>query len=82
MIRQIAPQFFTTFIAATLAYYRHKLGFDCLSTWQEPLGLRALSSPAPAHVATTEVRRTRSVVVTIVFGLSRTIREAEAGFRV
>jgi uncharacterized glyoxalase superfamily protein PhnB len=36
MIRQIAPQFFTTDIPATLAYYRNKLGFDCLSTWQEP----------------------------------------------
>src|SRR6516164_8994812 len=36
MIRQIAPQFFTTDIPATLAYYRDKLGFDCLGTWQEP----------------------------------------------
>ena len=36
MIRQIAPQFFTTDISATLAYYRDKLGFDCLSTWQDP----------------------------------------------
>ncbi len=36
MIRQIAPQFFTTDIPATLAYYRDKLGFDCLSTWQDP----------------------------------------------
>jgi len=36
MIRQIAPQFFTTDIQATLDYYRDKLGFDCLSTWQNP----------------------------------------------
>jgi len=36
MIRQIAPQFFTTDIPATLAYYRDKLGFDCLGTWQDP----------------------------------------------
>jgi catechol 2,3-dioxygenase-like lactoylglutathione lyase family enzyme len=36
MIRQIAPQFFTTDIPASLAYYRDKLGFDCISTWQEP----------------------------------------------
>jgi uncharacterized glyoxalase superfamily protein PhnB len=36
MIRQIAPQFFTTNIAATLDYYREKLGFDCLGTWQDP----------------------------------------------
>jgi uncharacterized glyoxalase superfamily protein PhnB len=36
MIRQVAPQFFTTNIPATLAYYKDKLGFDCLSTWQDP----------------------------------------------
>jgi uncharacterized glyoxalase superfamily protein PhnB len=36
MIRQIAPQFFTTDMSATLAYYRDKLGFDCLSAWQDP----------------------------------------------
>ncbi len=36
MIRQIAPQFFTTDIAATLAWYNHKLGFECLSTWHDP----------------------------------------------
>ena len=36
MIRQIAPQFFTTDIPATLAYYKDRLGFDCLGTWQDP----------------------------------------------
>ena len=36
MIRQIAPQFFTTDIRGTLAYYTDKLGFDCLGTWQDP----------------------------------------------
>ena len=36
MSRQIAPQFFTTNIPATLAYYNDKLGFKCLSTWQDP----------------------------------------------
>ena len=36
MIRQIAPQFFTTDIPASLACFRDKLGFDCISTWQEP----------------------------------------------
>lgn len=36
MIRQIAPQFFTTDILKTLAYYKDKLGFECLSTWQDP----------------------------------------------
>jgi uncharacterized glyoxalase superfamily protein PhnB len=36
MIRQIAPQFFTENILATLAYYRDKLGFGCVGTWQDP----------------------------------------------
>jgi len=36
MIRQIAPQFFTTDLPATLAYYRDILGFECLGTWNDP----------------------------------------------
>src|SRR3569833_2724634 len=36
MLRQIAPVFFTTDIPAALAYYRDKLGFECLGTWQHP----------------------------------------------
>jgi uncharacterized glyoxalase superfamily protein PhnB len=36
MILQIAPQFFTTDLPATLAYYRDALGFDCLGTWHDP----------------------------------------------
>jgi uncharacterized glyoxalase superfamily protein PhnB len=36
MIRQIAPQFFTTDIPRTVAYYKDKLGFECLGTWQNP----------------------------------------------
>jgi uncharacterized glyoxalase superfamily protein PhnB len=36
MIRRISPQFFTTDLPATLAYYRDKLGFDCLGTWHDP----------------------------------------------
>src|SRR5437764_4364740 len=36
MIRQIAPQFFTTDILRTVAYYKEKLGFECLGTWQDP----------------------------------------------
>ena len=36
MIHQIAPQFFTTDMAITLAYYRDKLGFDCVGTWNDP----------------------------------------------
>ncbi len=36
MILWIAPQFFTLDIPATLAYYKDKLGFECLGTWQDP----------------------------------------------
>lgn len=36
MIRQIVPLFFSTDFPRTLAYYQQKLGFDCLSTWQDP----------------------------------------------
>ncbi len=36
MILQIAPEFFTTDIPGTLAYYKDKLGFECLGTWQDP----------------------------------------------
>lgn len=36
MVRQIAPVFFTTNIPSTLSYYKDKIGFDCLGTWQDP----------------------------------------------
>jgi uncharacterized glyoxalase superfamily protein PhnB len=36
MIRQIAPQFFSTDIPGTLAWYKAKLGFHCVGTWQDP----------------------------------------------
>ena len=36
LIRQIAPQFFTIDMAATLAYYNDRLGFECVGTWGEP----------------------------------------------
>jgi len=36
MIRQIVPVFFTGDIPRTLAYYKDKLGFECLGTWQDP----------------------------------------------
>ena len=36
MIQQIAPQFFTTDLGATLHYYKDRLGFECLGTWQDP----------------------------------------------
>ena len=36
MLRQIVPVFFTMDIPGTLAYYKEKLGFECLGTWQEP----------------------------------------------
>ena len=36
MIRQIVPVFFTMHIPPTLGYYKDKLGFECLGTWQDP----------------------------------------------
>jgi hypothetical protein len=36
MIRQIAPQFITDDIPGAIAYYRDRLGFECLGTWQDP----------------------------------------------
>lgn len=36
MIRQISPQFFSTDLAATVAYYRDTLGFACVGTWHDP----------------------------------------------
>ena len=36
MIRRIAPQFFAVDMARTLAYYEDKLGFQCVSKWQDP----------------------------------------------
>jgi uncharacterized glyoxalase superfamily protein PhnB len=36
MIRQIVPLFLTTDIPRTVAYYKEKLGFECLGTWQDP----------------------------------------------
>ncbi len=36
MIRQIVPLFFTTDIPATVAWYSHKLGFECLGAWHDP----------------------------------------------
>lgn len=36
MIQQIVPVFFTTDIPTTLAWYKDKLGFECLGTWQDP----------------------------------------------
>ncbi len=36
MLRLIAPQFFALDLLRTLAYYREKLGFKCVSTWHHP----------------------------------------------
>ncbi len=36
MIGQIAPVFFTMDIPRTVAYFKDKLGFECLGTWQDP----------------------------------------------
>ena len=60
MIRRIAPQFVTTNLPATLAYYSEKLGFDCVGSWQDPPTYAIVSrdhhrihfrcaEPAPPH---------------------------------
>ena len=36
MIHQIAPVFLTTDIPRAMAYYKDKLGFECLGSWQDP----------------------------------------------
>jgi hypothetical protein len=36
MIRQIAPQFLTTDLPATLTYYKDKRESDSVGTWQDP----------------------------------------------
>ena len=36
MVRQIAPVFFTTDLAATTAYYTSVLGFESLGAWHDP----------------------------------------------
>ena len=36
MVKQIAPQFFSLNLPATLAFYQHKLGFQCQGTWLDP----------------------------------------------
>lgn len=36
MIRQIVPVFFTMDIRATVVFYKDKLGFECIGTWQDP----------------------------------------------
>ena len=36
MIRQIAPVFFAINLAATLGWYKGKLGFECVGSWQDP----------------------------------------------
>jgi catechol 2,3-dioxygenase-like lactoylglutathione lyase family enzyme len=37
MIQRIAPQFFTSDMDATLAYYAEKLGFACDGGWGDPV---------------------------------------------
>jgi len=36
MIGRIVPVFLTPDIPHTISYYREKLGFECLSTWNDP----------------------------------------------
>ena len=47
MIRQIAPQFFTTNLAATLAYYKDALGFECVGTWSDPPAYAIVARDGP-----------------------------------
>lgn len=61
MIRQIAPQFFTTDLRTTLAYYKDQLGFECVGTWHDPpvyaivardqhrIHFRCADPPVPNH---------------------------------
>lgn len=49
MIRQIAPLFFTTDIPGTLAYYKEKLGFECLGTWPDPPSQDPRSQDSPSQ---------------------------------
>ena len=51
----VAPQFFTTDIPATLAYYKDKLGFDCVSTGRIRPSMR--SSPATSTESTSAAPR-------------------------
>ena len=55
----VLNQFFATNLPSTLTYYKDKLGFDCLGTWQDPplyaivardqhrIHFRCAESPAP-----------------------------------
>lgn len=61
MIAAIAPQFFTTDLAATLRYYEEKLGFETQFTYGQPpfyagairdgfsIFFRWVASPPPQH---------------------------------
>jgi hypothetical protein len=60
MIRRIAPQFFAAHIATTLAYYKDRLGFDCLGTWQDPPVYAIVARDGQAiHFFTSAQRRSR-----------------------
>jgi uncharacterized glyoxalase superfamily protein PhnB len=47
MIRQIAPEFFTTDIPRTLGFYKDKLGFECQGTWPESGGQDSAGQDRP-----------------------------------
>ena len=57
MIRQIVPQFFTTDIPGTLAYYQDKLGFEYLGTWQDPPVYAIVARDRTRHKARLDLRR-------------------------
>jgi hypothetical protein len=61
MIRQIAPAFFSTDIPATLAYYKDKLGFECLGTIRRSTpSWRATSTPFTSAAPSRPNQLTRS----------------------
>jgi len=49
MIRQIAPEFFTTDIPRTLGFYKDKLGFECQGTWPESGGQESARQDPPIY---------------------------------
>jgi hypothetical protein len=60
MVRQIVPLFFTMDIPATLAYYKEKLGFECLGTWQLDYAQEvSVASPpeSESHLGTPKILR-------------------------
>jgi len=75
-IRQIAPQFFTTGMAATLEYYSHKLGFECVGTWGDPPIYAIVARDGSAPPATSPVTTRQLVSRAIIASASPAARRA------